>query len=382
MNFSTHRKVYAGFGIVCLIFLFAALNAYQTIEKFVNSSQWVVRIHQVREGLQTVLLDLQQAQSAEKQYLTTLNKKYLEPFLAAKTRIHPDLDKVQQLVQDNQEQQANLGYLRKLADKGMDTLAEAVGSARKSNRDQFFQAKHVTAERTQMDALRFQVDEMQTLEDKILKDREAADKKNYKDTLVVIFSSLGLAILISLIFAVLIDHEIQERQRVEQALLESEERFRESVDAIHDYAIFLLDTEGLVMSWNKGAKRIKGYDSLEIIGKSFSVFYKPGDVQSGLPQRLLAEAAEKGRSKDEGWRVRKDGSYFFADVVITALRDEKGELRGFIKVIRDMTEIREVRRQLKEKNSSPGSMPSESDSKTEIPTKTPDMPDSSPSSGI
>jgi len=122
------------------------------------------------------------------------------------------------------------------------------------------------------------------------------------------------------------------------ALRRSEERFRLLVDAVQDYAIFMLDVQGHVSSWNSGAERIKGYGVTEIIGKHFSVFYPEEDVRSGKPQRELEIAAREGRLEDEGWRIRKDGSRFWANVNITALRDEAGRLVGFGKVTRDFTE--------------------------------------------
>jgi PAS domain S-box-containing protein len=116
--------------------------------------------------------------------------------------------------------------------------------------------------------------------------------------------------------------------------------FRLLVDAVEDYAIFLISTAGEVLTWNLGAHRIKGYTPEEIIGDHFSAFYTPKDRAAGRPQRLLDAARRDGRVEDEGWRLRKDGTRFWADVVITALRDETGEIVAFAKVTRDLTERR------------------------------------------
>jgi PAS domain S-box-containing protein len=121
------------------------------------------------------------------------------------------------------------------------------------------------------------------------------------------------------------------------ALRESEERFRVLVDGVADYAIYMLDPAGKVVSWNKGAERLKGYTSDEILGQDVSVFFPPADVAAGKPAAELARAAAEGRTEQESWRVRKDGSHFWADVIVTALRDEDGQLRGFAKVTRDFT---------------------------------------------
>ncbi|HMF86588.1 MAG TPA: PAS domain-containing sensor histidine kinase [Gemmatimonadaceae bacterium] len=112
------------------------------------------------------------------------------------------------------------------------------------------------------------------------------------------------------------------------------------VDSVRDYAIFMLDPDGHVASWNKGAQRIKGYTPSEIIGQHFSVFYPQKDITSGKPPHELKVAARVGRFEDEGWRLRKDGTAFWANVIITAVRDEKSNLIGFSKVTRDLTERR------------------------------------------
>jgi PAS domain S-box-containing protein len=122
------------------------------------------------------------------------------------------------------------------------------------------------------------------------------------------------------------------------ALRRSEERFRLLVDAVQDYAIFMLDVQGHVSSWNTGAERIKGYRASEIIGKHFSIFYPEEDIRAGKPQRELEIAAKEGRLEDEGWRLCKDGSRFWANVIITAIRNDAGRLIGFGKVTRDFTE--------------------------------------------
>jgi PAS domain S-box-containing protein len=141
--------------------------------------------------------------------------------------------------------------------------------------------------------------------------------------------------------------DVTDRRRSEHALSESQERFRLLVEGIQEYAIFQLDPFGHVTSWNAGAKRLKGYTAEEIIGKHFSAFYPPDDVQSGKPERMLEVAAKEGQSKDEGWRVRKDGSRFWASVVITALRDSEGNLKGFAKLTRDVSDRREKEEELR-----------------------------------
>lgn len=124
--------------------------------------------------------------------------------------------------------------------------------------------------------------------------------------------------------------------------------FRLFINQVTDYAIFLLSPTGEVASWNPGAERIKGYKSEEIIGKHFRVFYPPGDIASGKPEQELEVAAASGRFEDEGWRLRKDGSRFWANVIITAVQDRSGRLVGFGKVTRDLTERKRSEEQMRE----------------------------------
>ena len=142
----------------------------------------------------------------------------------------------------------------------------------------------------------------------------------------------------------------QKTQALENALRlrQSEERFRLLVEAVQDYAIFMLDPGGHVVSWNAGAQRIKGYLAAEIIGKHFSCFYPQEDLQRGKPEWELQVATRDGRFEDEGWRLRKDGSQFWASVIITAVRDDAGTPIGFAKVTRDFTDRMQVQEALRQ----------------------------------
>jgi PAS domain S-box-containing protein len=144
--------------------------------------------------------------------------------------------------------------------------------------------------------------------------------------------------------------DITERKRAEEVLRQSEERFRLLVEGVQDYAIFMLSPQGHVVSWNKGAERIKGYKLDEIIGKYFSCFYPPEAIAQGKPEQDLRTAMEQGHMNDEGWRVRKDGQQYRANVVISAIFDKDGCLRGFAIITRDLTERERIERALYDKN--------------------------------
>ncbi|HWP05247.1 MAG TPA: PAS domain S-box protein [Polyangiaceae bacterium] len=139
-----------------------------------------------------------------------------------------------------------------------------------------------------------------------------------------------------------VTRDLSERKRNEEALRRSEEKFRLLVDGVEDYAIHMLDPQGNVTTWNKGAARTTGYSADEIVGRSFTLFFPPEDVEAGKPARELATALREGRNEDEGWRVRKDGTHFWANATLTVLRGESGEHLGFAKVTRDLTLRREA----------------------------------------
>jgi PAS domain S-box-containing protein len=143
-----------------------------------------------------------------------------------------------------------------------------------------------------------------------------------------------------------VTRDITDKKAAQEALRVSEERFRMLVRGVTDYAIYMLSPAGEVTNWNAGAQRIKGYAEDEIVGMHFSNFYTAEERQQGVPDRALRQAAENGRYEAEGWRVRKDGSRFFAHVVIDAIRNDQGELIGFAKITRDITERREAQKAL------------------------------------
>lgn len=144
--------------------------------------------------------------------------------------------------------------------------------------------------------------------------------------------------------------EINTPSKSPATVLGSEESFRLLVESLNDYAIVMLDPGGYVASWNAGAERFKGYRAEEIIGQHFSCFYPADAVQRGLPEQELNAAARDGRFEVEGWRVRKDGEKYWANVIISALRDKDGTMRGFSKVTRDLTELKRAEEQIQQQS--------------------------------
>ncbi len=149
-----------------------------------------------------------------------------------------------------------------------------------------------------------------------------------------------------------VTRDLTERRRAQDELEKSEQRFKLMISEVRDYAIFMLDPEGRIASWNEGARRLKGYEPQEVQGKHFSIFYTPEDQASGKVSRKIEMALEQGSVEDEGWRVRKDGSRFWANIVITRVDGPRGELLGFTKVTRDLTEKMKAEQALRSANES------------------------------
>lgn len=170
-----------------------------------------------------------------------------------------------------------------------------------------------------------------------------------RTSLALVIAALMAGVLILSLIVSAVERRYEERaSREARALIESERRFRHLVQGVTDYAIFMLDPTGLITNWNAGAERIKGYRESDAVGRHFSIFYSDADVAAGVPTRALETARREGRYEAEGWRLRRDGTRFWASVVIDAIHDDQGVLIGFAKVTRDMTERREAERKLDE----------------------------------
>jgi PAS domain S-box-containing protein len=325
---------------------------------------------------------LAEASSGVRGYLLTGEPRFLEPYERAEGTLQTLLARLQSAIRDP-EAAARLARIETLAGQKRDGLSELLaarerGGADRANQDAIVNG--LAANKRVLDALRTEIEGMQARERELLAARQqqldTVRSSGFIATGFLMLAGLGGSLFAVFLFSSGIVRRVQrlERDAVllaqgealttqaagrdeigllaermgeasallrarEQALREGEERFRLVIEGVRDYGIFALDTEGHVTSWNTGAQRIKGWRSDEIMGRHFSVFY-PGDQARERSMRNLADAVSEGRVEDEGWRVRKDGTRFWANVVITALYDEAGALRGFSKVTRDITERR------------------------------------------
>ena len=348
MKWSIEKKTAAGLGLAGLILLFVAGLSYRSGRRFIEASQLVAHTHAVLAELEATLSGVADAQTAARGFIITGQDAFLEPYGTAAPEVRAHLDQLKSLTADNPDQQRRLAMLENAVAVKLDSLQRNIDLRRQEGFDAARQRMATGIGVKQMNEVRIIISEMKHEEENLLRRRDQDFHLSTRKTTLT-FSCLILLgfLLLGCVYYVL-RRDITARKRAEEELRESEERFRVLVNGIRDYAIFMLDPSGHIASWNPGAERIKGYKANEILGRHFSCFYCPEDLQSGKPERELQTAIAEGRFEEEGWRIRKDGSRFLADVVITALTDETGKLRGFSKITKDITERKRTEELLQE----------------------------------
>jgi PAS domain S-box-containing protein len=358
------RIIAAGFIIATLLLGFLFVMVYRTNSSFVRWNILVVHTREVLGTLDKFSTDVKNSQIAAVDYYANGSEQQVKVFEVAQSDAHKTLTELRPLLSDNPTQLRNLDTLSPLADQALNLLSKVIQLHRegktgldglKSVNDE---ARKITPPLTKALA------DMVSEENHLLETRtaEAGITATKARRLQV---GGGISAVVLLIFICLLflrensiraniegqleetnsqlERRIAERMaELEKALQlvrkQNEEPFRLFISNVRDYAILILDAAGNVASWNIGAERIKGYRAEEIIGQHFSLFYTAEDVEHGKPAIALRTAAERGKVEDEGWRVRKDGSRMWANDSLTALRDERGELQGYGRVTRDMTE--------------------------------------------
>jgi len=240
--------------------------------------------------------------------------------------LRANLETLKLLIADNPLQTRRIDSLQKLT-------ASAGGTA-------------LPRDRLLIDNIRGLLLRLQMEEGRLLTSREAANTASRKLLKEAIFAILALSLTLLCASIYLILYNFNRRKRAEKGLRESRDLVGLLVDNVTDFAIFMVDKDGMILSWNRGAEQIKGYRQEEILGRSISIFYTDEDNAKGEPAYNLRKAGEDGRYECIGLRKRKDGSSFYADVVFTAMRDDEGNLTGFIKITKDITVQMTVREDL------------------------------------
>ena len=318
-----------------------ALHAYQVagnVPELQRSQDLVAHTIEVIATANALERALQDAERGQRGFLITGDPAYLEPYRTGLKEISVAFPRLKQLTADNPEQQRRWPILEQQINIKLGELKRAI-DARQN--DGFDAAQRIVQTNIGADAMRAIdqiIDAADAVENNLLKNRQALGDEAERDTAIVSLIGGGIALLIMILGAVVVLSSFRRMSRSQQALGESEERLRLMISGITDYSISMLDLEGCVVFWNRGAERMKGYTADEVVGRHYSCFFTSEDTEADLPSHLLQAAAKDGQASAEGWRVRKDGSRFWANALVTAIRDDKGVVRGFSTLTRDMTE--------------------------------------------
>ena len=324
--------------LLLMLLLVGAACAVASLRKAERRARHADEVRLELAQLQGALID---AETGQRGYMATGDAMFLEPYTRGLAVWRTSFEKVRNLTADNPRQRQRLAELGLLIERRLEDMKSAMAARERGITGAALVPLLAEGKRT-MDLIRSSIGEMDREE--VHLDQQRTHESVHREQVLFVTVTLFAAALSLLCAGASAWASRNRQQQVDRArvaeltgsLLETT-LYRLLVESVND-ATFILDPKGYVTTWNAAAERIKGYAAAEILGKHFSTFYPPEDVVAGKPERELDDAAREGCVVDEGWRVRKDGSRFWANVTITAMRNESGELVGFAKVTRDLTE--------------------------------------------
>jgi PAS domain S-box-containing protein len=335
------RKVQLAFGSAILTLVILGAISYRGTVVSSESDQCLRHAHEVLEKLQNLLSAMLSIESSYRGFVLTGEESYLETYRASILSAELDEATVRNLTVDNPVQQQQVPNLERLAAQKIQFGDRVIGLRRTKGLEAGADAIRKGADPRIMEGFQRAVRGMQEEEVRGMVLRTADAKWRLVQTKTVLILGIVLGILITAAAGWSVQRESSGRGLADEALRDSEERYRMLLYEVQDYTVFMLDPRGQIMSWNAGAERIKGYRAEEIIGHNFSCLFSSEDIQAGRPEEVLRLAAASGRHEEQGVRVRQDGSRFLASVTLTALRDPGGNLRGFSEISRDLSESKE-----------------------------------------
>ncbi len=340
-KFLLSRSVQLAFGSAILALLIVGAISYRAIVVSSGGDRWLRHSHEVLEQLHDLQSSMEGVESGYRGFLLTGQEPYVESYRASASRVERDEAEIRNLTADNPEQQHRLSTLEMLAAQKIQFGQTIIGLPQAMGFKAATDAVQSGLDKQTMSDFREIIREMQDEELRFSELREAEADRRLSQAKTILVLGTVLGVLIAVVAAWRVQRGDSDRRTSEDTLRESEDRYRMLLNGIQDYAIFMMDPLGQVVSWNVGAERLKGYKPEEIIGRNFSCFFPPEDIKRGRPEELLRITAVSGRHEEQGMRVRKDGSQFVASVTLTALRDSAGNLRGFSKISRDLSKSKE-----------------------------------------
>src|ERR1700730_9545925 len=337
-----NRKVQLAFGSAILILLFVGAMSYRGMVVSTESDRWVRHTHEVLENLQNLLSEMRSVESSYRGFVITGSEQFLNVYHGSVLHSQEEETIIRSLTVDNPQQNRHLPALESSIGQIIQYSDTVIGLRRAKGFEGGVDAIRGGPGQTIMDKFPGVVHEMQEEERRLLVLRDVDAKRHLGQIKAVLILGIVVGLLIAVAAGWSVQRENSRRGLAEEEFRVSAEKFKLLLDGVQDYAIFMLDPQGQVASWNAGAERIKGYRAKEILGQNYSCFFTQEDIERGRPDEILRETAATGRHEEQGIRVRKDGSQFLASVTFTALRDLDGNLQGYCEISHDLSESTEA----------------------------------------
>ena len=339
---TSSKALWLGLALILLpAVLVIGLEIYQLARNVPRLSESQALVDHTIEAMTTAQAlgtALRDAERGQRGFLITGDEAYLDPYRSGVRQVPALFAKLKQLTADNPDQQRRWPDFEHQITVKLTELQQTIDIRQKQGFDAARKIIEGGVGEDSMRSIDDLLDEAVAAERILLRKRQALGDEAEHATALVSIVGIAFAVAAIALGCFVVTNGFRRLLRSEEALHQSESRFRLMVSGIKDYALFMLDPDGRVVSWNEGAARMKGYKPEEILGRHFSCFYTDEEARAGAPERLLEEAVAEGSAAAEGWRARKDGSLFWASVLITAIRDDNGKLQGFAKLTRDTTE--------------------------------------------
>ncbi len=334
-------KVRLAFGFAMLTLLLMGSFSYRWMVISDEGSGWVRHTHAAIESIQDLSVAMESVESSSRGFVLTGKEADLDTYRASILRAGQDQATIRLLTADNQAQQLHFPTLESLSAERIQQADTTIGLRRNKGLAVAVAALGTGPDEQLKNEFQAVVDKLLVEEQRLLALRMAnTDRDRSQTKMILIFGTL-LGVLISGLAAWTAVRDSTKRSIAEEALQQSEEKYRMLLDGVQDCAIFMLDPRGTVVSWSASAEHIKGFTAAEIINRNFSRFFIPEDIKRGRPEEVLRIAATSGRHEEFGMSLRKDGTEFLASATYIALRDPAGNLRGFSEICRDLTEHKE-----------------------------------------
>jgi len=340
------------------LLLISSVATYFSFSYLTESERWVSHTQEVRAAVGDLESVLNEAGRTRVSYLLSGEASELQNYQKQVAGIREEVQKLCRLTIDNAVQVSSCSRLEALTTSRLSTWQHAVDDKQAGRAIEFTSLARQNIELA--DQYSVITGSIRNEEGRLLSQRTRQAQRHFTLTGLVLLVSFIIALLLLTTYYRLLTDELRARENAEKvarsayerevSLRQLQERFRLFIEAVKDYAIYMLDAEGNVISWNQGAERIHGYPASEILGKHFSILFTEEDLKAGKAKDELETAAREGHFEGEAWRVRKDGSHFWANVVLTGITDSRGKVVGYAKVMRDFTERMLAQERLRQAN--------------------------------